>query len=90
MHTVMYLLIPKLTFIVIVKQSVVCLHVLIGYEMVVFVIECFCYDGTSTLESSVNNSINCLRFGSSSCSIWTSFESSWPADLDYLSFGSIP
>ena len=34
-----------------------------------------------------------LRFGSSSCSIWTSytsFESSWPADLDSLSFGSIP
>ena len=34
-----------------------------------------------------------LRFGSSSFSIWTiytSFESSWPADFDYLSFGSIP
>ena len=34
-----------------------------------------------------------LRFGSFSCSIWTgytSFESSRPADLDYLSFGSIP
>ena len=33
-----------------------------------------------------------LRFGSSSCSIWTScssFESPWPADFDYLSFGSI-
>ena len=29
-----------------------------------------------------------LRFGSSSCSI--SIESSWPADLDYLSFRSIP
>lgn len=58
MHTFMYLLIPKLTFIVIVKQSVVCLHVLIGYEMVVFAIECFCYNETSTLESSVNNSID--------------------------------
>ena len=34
-----------------------------------------------------------LRFGSPSCSIWTSytsFESSRPADLDYISFGSIP
>ena len=34
-----------------------------------------------------------LRFGSSGRSIWTSytsFESSWPADFDYLSFGSIP
>ena len=33
------------------------------------------------------------RFGSSSYSIWisyTSFERSWPADLDYFSFGSIP
>ena len=40
----------------------------------------------------LSNSEN-LRFGSSSCSIWTSytsFESSWPADLDYLSFGSVP
>ena len=34
-----------------------------------------------------------LRFDSSCCSIWTSytsFESSWPANFDYLSFGSIP
>ena len=34
-----------------------------------------------------------LRFGSSGRSILTShtsFESSWPSDFDYLSFGSIP
>ena len=34
-----------------------------------------------------------FRFRSSGCLIWTSyssFESSWPADFNYLSFGSIP
>ena len=34
-----------------------------------------------------------LRFGSSYCSVgtsYTSFKSSWPADFDYLGFGSIP
>ena len=45
-----------------------------------------------TIQTGVQKSRN-LWFGSSGCSIWTiftSFESSWPADFNYLSFGSIP
>ena len=41
--------------------------------------------------SYLKSNLSCFRFGSSGCSIWTSYtsiESSWPADFDYLSFGS--